>query len=84
MDYNAILNLLKGKNISALKGILSSDESRAALSKVLNEADGRRALQDAQRGDTTAAKDILEKLVATPEGKVLIGKLLSNLGGNNG
>ncbi len=82
MDYNAILNLLKGKNIGALKGILTNDDSRRALSQVLSEGDAKKALSDAQNGDTRAAQILLERLVATPDGKALIARLLTSLGGS--
>lgn len=78
MDF---LNLLKGKNADAVKALLSDERSRVAISKALSQKEALTALEEAGAGNPEKAKVLLEKLISTPEGKILIAQLISTLGG---
>ncbi len=73
-----------GKNLNALKSILSTDKNREILSSVIGNGDElKKAVIDAKAGNTNSAKALLATLAATPGGAELISKIVMTLEGKS-
>ena len=87
-EYDALLsnlfNNVSGKNLNTLKTLLSNEDNRRILASVIpDSAKAKRAVESAQRGDSSQARTLIEQLAATPGGSELISNIMRALEGKN-
>lgn len=87
-DFDKLINSFmqsgSGKNLNAVKSILSTDKNREIISSVIGNGDAlKKAVIDAKSGDTSSAKALLESLASTPGGSALISNIISAVEGKS-
>lgn len=83
-EYDALLsnllNNVSGKNLNTLKALLSNENNRKILASVIpDNAKAKRAVESAQRGDSSQARKFIEQLAAAPGGSELIANIMRAL-----
>ena len=74
--------MMNSKDLNTIKALLSTEENKKILASLSLDADtAKKALDAAKSGDMAAAREIIAKLSASPDGARLIASILSSLGG---